>query len=110
MRGGNPSLSRSYCRQRQLIDALEWVGRRRLPAVCPGHPDLYMMAKRTAEGLAVGLWNLSADYVSDARVRLDRGTYGGAEFFGCAGALEGDAVRLSGDLAPFAFAGVLLKN
>ena len=106
---GSPSLSRSYCRQRQLIEGLEWAGRRRLPAVCPGNPDLYIMAKRTEERLAVGLWNLSADYVPDALIRLDR-AYGEASFFGCAGELAGDGVRLSGDIAPFAFAGVLLKN
>ncbi len=106
---GSPSLSRSYCRQRQLVEGLEWVGRRRLSAVCLGNPDLYIMAKRTDEGLAVGLWNLSADYVPDALIRLDR-AYGGASFFGCAGEVAGDSVRLSGDIAPFAFAGVLLKN
>ena len=106
-----PSLgvTRSYCRQKQLIEGLEWVGRRRLPAVCTGHPDIYMICKRTEGGLAVGLWNLSADYIADAQIRLDRG-YRLGSLFGAEGTIEGDALKLTGDIAPFAFVGVFLEN
>jgi len=100
---------RSYCRQRQLIEGLEWAGRRKLPAVCPGQPDLYVICKRTEEGLAVGLWNLSCDYIADAHIRLGA-AYSACEMFGAAGKMESDSVRLEGDLAPYAFAGILLKT
>lgn len=103
------ALVRSYCRQRQLIDGLEWAGRRKLPAVCPGQPDLYMTCKRTKDGLAVGLWNLSVDVISDARIRLD-GAYTALEAFNAAGAIEGDGVLLSSDIMPFSFVGFTVRN
>ena len=102
-------VTRSYCRQKQLIDGLEWVGRKKLPAVCTGHPDIYLLCKRTEEGLAVGLWNLSADYIADAEIRLD-GAYRLHSLFGAEGAVQGDTLKLTGDIAPYAFVGALLKN
>ena len=102
-------LTRSYCRQRQLVAGLEWAGRRPLPASCLGHPDSYMICKRTEEGLAVGLWNLSPDSMIEPELTLDR-VYGAAECFGCAGELAGKTLRLSGEIQPYAFAGILLKN
>jgi len=100
---------RSYCRQRQLIEGLEWAGRKKLAAACTGNPDLHIICKRTEEGLAVGLFNLSADYVIDAEIALDGG-YDGMETFGCEGALEDGFVKLQGELAPYAFAGILLTK
>lgn len=100
---------RSYCRQSQLIDGLEWVGRKPLPAVCTGQPDIYMICKRTGQGLAVGLWNLSADYIPDAEIRLD-GEYELADLFGAEGEIQGRKLQLRGDVPPFAFVGALLKN
>ena len=91
------------------VEGLEWAGRRKLPAVCTGHPDIYMICKRTEGGLAVGLWNLSADYIADAQIRLDRG-YRLGSLFGAEGTIEGDALKLTGDIAPFAFVGVFLEN
>ncbi len=100
---------RSYCRQRQLIAGIEWAGRKKLPAVCTGHPDIYMICRKTQDGMAVGLWNLSADYIPDAEIRLD-GAYEAVGLFGTEGRVEGDILRLKGDIPPFAFAGILLKN
>lgn len=102
-------VTRSYCRQRQLIHGLEWAGRKKLPAVCPGQPDIYLICKRNGEGLTVGLWNLSADYIANAGIRLDR-AYAEAEVFGAEGRLDGEILRLNGDLPPYAFAGIRLKN
>ncbi len=100
---------RSYMRQKQLIEGLEWAGRKRLPAVCTGNPDLHIICKRTEKGLAVGLWNISADCIMDDVIRLDSG-YDNMETFGCEGTLEGDCVKLSGEIAPYAFAGILLTK
>ena len=100
---------RSYCRQRQLIEGLEWVGRKKLPAVCKGNPDLHIICKRTEEGLAVGLFNLSADYVLDGEIETEGG-YDGIQTFGCEGILENGIVKLQKDLAPYAFAGILLTK
>lgn len=106
---GALGVGRSYCRQRQLISGLEWAGRKRLPAVLTGQPDVYIICKRTEEGMTVGLWNLSADYIPEAEIRLD-GAYELAGIFGGEGRTEGESVRLEGDIAPFAFVGILLKN
>lgn len=100
---------RSYCRQKQLIAGLEWAGRKKLPAVCTGNPDLHVICKRTEEGLAVGLFNLFADSVIDGEIRLDE-AYDGLEMYGCEGRLENGIVKLQGELAPYAFAGLLLTK
>ena len=103
------SLTRGYSRQRQLIRGLQWVGRAPLPAVCPGNPDLYIMCKQTPEGLAVGLWNLSPDIVLTPEVTLGREYASVVSSHGCEVTLDGDLVALSGDIAPFAFAGFVVK-
>ena len=102
-------LTRSYSRQRQLTGGLEWAGRKPLPAACLGHPDSYLICKRTDEGLAVGLWNLSPDSMDQPLLTLDR-AYAALECFGCQGALEGRTLRVSGEIQPYAFAGFLMKN
>lgn len=102
-------LIRSYCRQRQVIEGLEWAGRRRLPAVLMGEPDIYITCKRHEDALAIGLWNLSADVISDARIRLD-GAYSALELFNAEGRLEGDQIALESDIAPFSFTGFVVKN
>ncbi|MBQ2956482.1 MAG: hypothetical protein IJE08_08465 [Clostridia bacterium] len=100
---------RSYCRQKQLIEGLEWAGRKKLPAVLTGHPDIHVICKRTEEGLAVGVWNLSADYLADAEIRTDA-AYNGMETFGYEGEVRDGIVKLRGELAPYAFAGILLTK
>ncbi len=100
-------MTRGYCRQRQLIQALEWVGRRPLPAVCPGHPDLYLLVKRTEEGLAVGMWNLSDDFVIDPAVTMGEGC-SVSETFGCEAMLNGHTVCLKAEIAPYSFVGFVV--
>ena len=103
------SLTRGYSRQRQLIAGLQWAGRAPLPAVCPGHPDLYILCKRAPEGLAVGLWNLSADVMLTPVVTLDRAYGRVVSAFGAEVSLNGREAVFSGDIAPFAFAGFIAK-
>lgn len=100
-------LTRGYCRQRQLIFALEWVGRRSLSVVCPGYPDLYLLVKRTHEGLAVGMWNLSDDFVVNPVVTM--GESGSVfETFGCEAVSEGRTVCVKAEIAPYSFAGFVV--
>ena len=81
---------------------------RRLPAFCPGHPVLYVLAKTDGNRLAVGLWNIFPDRMLSPTVYLDR-DYERAEAFGCEAALCGDTVKLS-DIAPYDFAFLLLDG
>ena len=102
------SVTRGYARQRQLIEGLQWAGRRPLPASCPGEPDLYILCKRTPEGLAVGLWNLSCDVVISPVIRVaERGEVVAA--WGGPAQAEDDEVAFDSDIAPFGFAGFVLK-
>ena len=98
---GEQDWFRQYTRQRQ-IDAFAKRCGKRLPAFCPGHPELYVLAKTDGERLAVGLWNVFPDRILSPTVYLDR-QYGQVEAFGCGAKLCGDAVTLT-DIAPYDFA------
>ncbi|MBQ7637465.1 MAG: hypothetical protein IJS90_01015 [Clostridia bacterium] len=56
-----------YHRARQIESFCEYAGKP-LTAVCPGHPELYILVKRAGNRVAVGLWNLFADPVVSPRV------------------------------------------
>lgn len=92
---------RSYSRQRQIESFAAYCGKR-LPAFCPGHPELYLLAKKDGERLAVGLWNAFPDPVYAPCVAVD-GTYSIAEGFRCDAQIRGGAVTL-GDIPPWSFA------
>ena len=81
---------------------------KRLPAFCPGHPELYVLAKSDGKRLAVGLWNNFPDAVYAPTVKLDR-AYTVTETFRCRAELQGDTVILS-DLPPFSFAFLSLES
>ncbi len=100
---GNESLRRSYVRSRQIKDAVKWMTGKALPAYCYGNPDLYIMAKKNENAMAVGLWNIFADTVINPVVELDE-SYKEISFINCTGRIEGDKVYLS-DISPFSFAG-----
>ena len=100
-------LFRCYCRQRQLIQAAEWLNRKPLDAVCPGHPDLYIQCKKDASGLAVGLWNFFADSIEQPEVILSK-NYRSIRFLQGGGTLEAGRVRLD-SIAPFGFTGFVLS-
>ncbi len=92
---------RSYPRQRQ-IERFAAYCEKRLPAFCPGHPELYLLAKKDGERLAVGLWNAFPDPVYAPRILVD-GDWSAAEGFRCEAQIHGGAVTL-GDLPPWGFA------
>ncbi len=98
----NSSLRRSY--SRQLIAAYEWLCGSKLPAVCTGNPDLYMLCKQKGGKLAVGLWNFFEDSIPRAQIALGR-RYSDVEFINCSGRLEGDKILLDTEIAAFGFAG-----
>ena len=61
---------RNYERQKQVTEALQWLCGKKLPAVCTGHPDLYILTKRKENLFSVGLWNLFPDKIYNAKVDL----------------------------------------
>lgn len=100
--GKIPGLIRSYYRQRQVIRLYPWLNGKKLPAVCPGNPNLYLMVKENATSMAVGLWNYSEDKIRRPVIDLE-GPYQSIRFLNCDGVLEGDRITLTSGLAPFDF-------
>lgn len=105
---GNDLIYRSYARSGQIAHAVKLMTGKRLPAYSYGNPDLYIMAKRDSGAMTVCLFNIFADTAENPVIKLDE-EYREAEFFGCTGKISGRCVILS-DIAPFAFAGILLKK
>lgn len=99
---------RSYSVQRQLIQAISWLTGKALPAVCPGHPDLYLQCKAAPDCLSVGLWNFFADEIDTPTITLAE-SYSQIEFLNCSGQLNGNTVTLS-QLAPYGFAFFTVKK
>lgn len=102
-------LFRSYYRQNQLINGIEWVQRKKLPAVCVGNPDLFILCKSDDNELSVGLWNLSADSIPDAVISLDK-RYASVECYNTNGILRDNQVFLSEEISPFGYAFLRLKK
>lgn len=54
---------RNYTRQQQIYRAVEWMMRKRFPAVCMGNPDLYTLCSEGAGKYVILLCNHSPDYI-----------------------------------------------
>ena len=87
------SWMRCYLRQRQIADFAAWAGDG-LPVFCPGHPELYVLAKRRGARLAVGLWNLFPDEIPAPRVEMNAAVTA-VKGLNCRTKAEGSAVKLS---------------
>jgi hypothetical protein len=99
---------RSYGKSKILMDAVEWLGGKKLPARCENNPDLYIMAKTDKDGaMAVGLWNLHRDKIRVPEIILDK-DFSSIEFINCTGKLEGNKVTLS-TIHAYDFAGFEVK-
>ncbi len=93
---------KGYCMQKFFIDAIKWLTDKKLPAVCPKNPDLYIIAKGKNSKTAVGLFNCYPDPVLKPEITLDK-KYTKIKFFGTSGILKGNKVFLSEPLHPFSF-------
>ena len=97
----NCSINVNYIRQRQLIEAVEWVAGEKIPAKCEKNPHLYIQCGKS-DGLAVGLFNCYDDCVIPAIITLDK-EYKKAEFYGCKGKLQGDKVILEEPISAYSY-------
>lgn len=98
----NSNLLRGYLWQAALTAGIEWLTDTPLPAVCTGHPDLYLLCAETEKGLTVGLWNCYADSILCPTVELND-SYTDIRFVNTCGKLDGNTVRLQ-ELPAFGFA------
>ena len=98
---------RSYLRSAELKQVCDLFGAKN-PAYSYGNPDLYLIAKKGANSLSVGLWNIFADEIFEPVIELDK-EYKSIECIGCTGRIEGNKVHLS-QMNPFSFAGFEVKE
>ena len=102
-----PNFYNNYHRQKQLFDAIEYVGRKKFPAVCLKNPCLYTMASKDEKAMSVALFNQFEDEILKPEIRLDR-EYTSIKFVSCTGELVGDKVYLS-EIAPYGVAAFEVK-
>ena len=105
--GFKPNFFNSYFRQAQLIEGIEWVGGKKLPAVCVKNPNLYMVASKNEKAMSVALANIFLDDIFEPVITLDK-EYSEIKFVNCTGRLEGDMVYLS-DIPPYGFVAFEVK-
>jgi hypothetical protein len=98
---------KSYYRQADLADAIEWMAGKPLPAFSAKNPNLYILASRDEDSMSVALANVWLDDVYDPEIKLDK-TYSEIRFVNCSGRLDGDRVYLS-DIPPYGFAAFEVK-
>lgn len=103
----NRNYYNNYYRQAQMVEAAEYVSRKKLPAVCLKNPKLYMMAASDGEATSVLMLNIHKDEILDPVVTLDR-CYSHVRFVNCSGHLEGDKLCLS-DIPAFGIAAFEVK-
>ncbi len=89
----NVNYYQNYYRQQDMVEALEYVGRKKLPAVCLKNPYLYVLAAKNEKAMSVMLANAYADEILEPKIVLDK-PYKSIRFVGCSGRLEGDTVYL----------------
>ena len=95
----------SYWRKQQLIDNLEFLGRKPFEVYDEGRdPMLYILAKKNERSIAVGLWNIFEDKIPSARIHVE-GEYSDIRFVNCQGHREGSSVVIDSVIYPFEFAG-----
>lgn len=98
----NVSLLNSYARQNSLIQAIEWIADKKLPAKCVKHPQLYVVCKRKENSMAVGLFNLFADSVMKPQIQLDK-CYSKVNYLGTNGYMDGNKITLTEEIPAFGF-------
>ena len=99
----------SYIRRRQLVQTIEWLGKKPLDAfVTENYVQLYMLVKKNETSLSVGLWNLNQDRISKPVIHVNTDSID-IEFVNCNGHREGDCIVLDAPLYPYEFAAFEIK-
>ena len=108
-RGVHYGWMQNYANRRMLIEAHDWLAGKPLLAYLDGnHPYAYTLVKQEDRSVSIGVWNLNADSIRDARIVINA-PIGSASFINCGGHVEGNAIVLDTVLQPYAFAGVVIS-
>ena len=98
----NANYLRSWCRRQQLVEGVQWLCGKKLPAYLEDAPETMLLTSSNGKAMAVAVLNLSLDELIDPVIRLDK-AYKEIKFVNCSGRLEGDRVQLS-SLPAYGFA------
>jgi hypothetical protein len=99
----------SYCRQRQLFEAAEWLSGRKLPAKSLKNPHLYLLCADDGDCRVIGLWNIFEDEILNPEIELE---FPAKEisFYLTEGYSDGTTVHLTKPLKPFECAFIEIKK
>lgn len=97
-----PNYACDYYRQAQLVDSLQWLCGKKLPAVCKKNPHVYLMTSKKEKAMSVLVINHFMDELIAPEILLDQ-EYKSVRFVNCTGKLEGDKVILS-EVMPYGIA------
>ena len=85
----------NYYRQEDLINAIEWMCGKSLPAKSRKNPNLYIYTAKDECAMSVLLLNIHLDSIDEPVVELDR-EYSEIKCINCTGGIDGNKVYLSG--------------
>lgn len=100
----NSSLFVSYGRQMQLVD---FIGNKF--CYIKNEPGIYQICKRGDNETSLFFENLWEDSLFDFDIYLD-GEYSSVEFFGEDGALNGDKIHITSEIAPYGMFAVVVRK
>lgn len=104
----NANYFNNYYKQEQVIQAIEWAGRKKLPVASYKNPCLYMITAKNADSMAVAVFNIFMDEIPEPVIFLDD-EYQRITCLNCTGQIEKNKVCLS-EMAPFGFAAFEVKK
>lgn len=98
----NANYANSYCRQKELFEAIEWLCGKKLPATLKKSPRAYILASKIENAMSVLIVNSFADDIVKPEIELD-GEYTSIRAIGHAASIDRDRVTLD-RIEPFGFA------
>lgn len=98
----NANYANSYCRQKELFEAIEWLCGRKLPATLKKSPRAYVLASKSENAMSVLVVNSFADDIVKPEIELDE-EYTSVRAVGCTASITRDRVTLD-RIEPFGFA------
>jgi hypothetical protein len=107
--GFNGDFFVNYCRQRQMFESAEWLGKKRMPARSLKNPYLYVLCAEDENSRTVGLWNLWEDEILHPEIELDC-TPKKIELYRDEGYLSGTTVRLTHPIPPYSCAFIKIEK
>ena len=93
-------ITKNYAVQEVLLESIPWIARKKIPAYCEGHPELYLMCHKDDDSTSVALFNCFADAITNLKVHLDK-AYTSIECLNCEATVDGDTVTLTTKLHAF---------